>query len=57
MKVIFPSKPVWYHAHAQVRNETLNAPVAIAQDIVLQPFVCTILRAKLLANALELFLF
>ena len=48
---------VWYHAYAQVSSESLIAPVAKAQDIVLQPFERTILRAKLLAANLEPFIF
>ena len=42
-----PSRPVWYHAHAQISNESLSASVALAQDTVLQPFERTMLRAKL----------
>ena len=40
MKIIIraPSEPVWYNAHAQVSNDSLSTSVAIAQDIVLQPF-------------------
>ena len=58
MKVIVraPSKSVWYLAHAQVNKMSLNASVAIAQDIVLQPFERTILRANLLVDNLELFI-
>ena len=58
MKVIVraPSKPVWYHAHAQVNNMSLSASVAIAQDVVLQPFERTILRANLLVDNLEIFI-
>ena len=51
------SKPVRYHAYAQVSNESLNASVAIAEHVVLQPFECTILHAKLLADNLEPFIF
>ena len=59
MKVIIraPSEPVWYHARAQVSNESLNSSVAIAQDVVLQPFERAILRAKLLVDNLESFMF
>ena len=59
MKIIIraPSEPVWYHAHAQVSNESLSTSVAIAQDIALQPFERAIVRAKLLANDLEPFMF
>ena len=59
MKVIVraPSEPVWYHAHAQVSNESLNSSVAIAQDVVLQPFERAILRARLLVDNLEPFMF
>ena len=59
MKVIVRahSKPVWYHAHAQVNNESPNSSVAIAQDVVLQPFERAILRAKLLVDNLEPFMF
>ena len=52
-----PSEPVWYHAHAQVSNESLNSSVAIAQDVVLQPFERAILRANLLVDNLEAFIF
>ena len=59
MKVIVraPSEPVWYHAHTQVSNESLNSSVAIAQDVVLQPFERAILRAQLLVDNLEPFMF
>ena len=59
MKIIIraPSKPVWYHAHAQVSNESLSTSVAIAQDVVLQHFERANLRAKSLANKLEPFMF
>ena len=59
MKIIIraPSEPVWYHAHAQVSNESLSTSVAIAQDIVLRPFERAIVRAKLLADDLEPFMF
>ena len=59
MKVIVraPSEPVWYHAYAQVSNESLNLSVAIAQDVVLQPFERAILRARLLIDNLEPFMF
>ena len=59
MKIIIraPSEPVWYHAHAQISNESHSTSLAIAQDIVLQPFERTIVRAKLLADDLEPFMF
>ena len=40
-----------------MRNESLSTSVTIAQDIVLQPFERVIVRAKLLANDLEPFMF
>ena len=46
-----------YHAHAHVSSESLNPPVAIPQDVVLQPFERVILRAKLLIDNLEPFMF
>ena len=52
-----PSRPLWFHAHAQVSNESLSASVALAQDTILQPFECTILRAKLLVDNLEPYIF
>ena len=52
-----PSEPVWYHAHTQVSNEALSPSVAYAQDVVLQPFEGSILRAKLIADNLEPFMF
>ena len=57
MKIIVrsPSEPVWYHAHAQVSDESLNSSVATAEDVILQPFERAILRAKLLASNLEPF--
>ena len=42
---------------AQVCNESLSTSVAISQDIVLQPFERAIVRAKLLADDLEPFMF
>ena len=59
MKVLVraPSKPVWYHAHTQVSNETLSAPVATAQDTVLQPIERKILRAKLIVDDVDPFIF
>ena len=59
MKVIVraPSEPVWYHAHAKVSSDSLNLSVAISQDVVLQPFERTILRAELLVDNLEPFMF
>ena len=45
-----PTRPVWYHAHTQVSNETLSSPVMLAQDVVLQPFERTILKTKLATN-------
>ena len=59
MKVVVrtPFRPVWYHAHAHVSNESLSASVALAQDTVLQPFERTILRAKLLVHNLEPYVF
>ena len=38
-------------------NETLSSPVVLAQDVVIQPFERTILKAKLATNDLELFAF
>ena len=59
MKVVVraPSRPVWYHEHAQVSSESLSASVALAQDTVLQPLERTILRAKLLVDNLESYVF
>ena len=59
MKVIVraPSEPVCNPAHTQVSNKSLNSSVAIAQDVVLQPFERAILRAKLLVDNLEPFMF
>ena len=59
MRVIVraPSEPVWYHTHAKVSSELLNSSVAIAQDVILQPFERAILRAKLLVDNLEPFMF
>ena len=59
MKVVVraPSRPVWYHAHAQVSNQSLSASVTLAQDTVLQPFESTISRAKLLVDNLEPYVF
>ena len=36
MKVVVraPTRPVWYHAHTQVSNESLNSLVVLAQDAV-----------------------
>ena len=52
-----PSHPVWRHAHTQVSSQSLSASVALAQDTVLQPFELIILRAKLLIDNLEPYLF
>ena len=59
MKVVVRARtgPVWYHAHTQVSNETLNSPKVLAQDVVLQPFERTILKAILVSNDLESFAF
>ena len=55
--VCAPSRPVWYHAHAQVSSEELPASVALAQNSVSQPIERTTLRTKLLVNNLEPYAF
>ena len=51
------SQPVWCHAHTQISSDSLSASVALAQVTVLQPFERTILRAKLLVDNLEPYIF
>ena len=52
-----PSRPVWFHAHAQLRNESIAISVALAQDNILKPFERTILRAILLVDNVEPYIF
>ena len=55
MKVVVraPTRPMWYHAHAQVSDEFKKIPVALAQNVILQPFERAILKAKLLTDNLD----
>ena len=59
MKIVVraPVKPVWHHAHTQVGDDSLATPVALENDIVLQPFERTVVKAKLLIDNLEPLIF
>ena len=57
MKIVVraPAKPVWHHAHAQTRDESLSSTVVLDQDVVLQPFERAVPRAKVVTSDLEAF--
>ena len=59
MKVIThaPSRPVWYHAHTHLSNESLFASDAPAKDTVLQSFERDFSRANLLVDNLDSYIF
>ena len=59
MKIVVraPVKPVWHHAHTQVGDVSVATTVALDNDLVLQPFERTVVRAKLITNELELLIF
>ena len=59
MKIVVraPVKPVWHHAHTQVGDASLNTPIALDSDLVLQPFERTVSKAKLVTDALESLIF
>ena len=48
-----PVKPVWHHAHAQVGDSDVAIPVALAQEVVLQPFERMVARASVVTTKLE----
>ena len=59
MKIVVraPVKPVWHHAHAQVGATSIATPVALDSDLILQPFERTVVKAKLITDALEPLIF
>ena len=52
-----PVKPVWHHAHAQVGDSDVAIPVALAQEVELQPFERMVARASVVATKLEPLIF
>ena len=52
-----PVKPVWHHAHAQVGDSDVAIPVALAQEVVLQPFERMVARASVVTTKLEPLIF
>ena len=59
MKIVVraPVKPVWHHAHTQVGDASVATPVALDNDLVLQPFEQRVVKAKLVTNDLEPLIF
>ena len=52
-----PVKPVWHHAHVQVGDSDVAIPVALAQEVVLQPFERMVARASVVTTKLEPLIF
>ena len=52
-----PVKPVWHHAHTQVGDSTTAIPVALAQEVVLQPIERRVARANVVTTKLEPLIF
>ena len=53
MVVRVPVQPMWHHAHTQVGDSSLAVPVALDNDLVLQPFECAVVKAKVITDNLE----
>ena len=53
MVVRVPVQPMWHHAHTQVGDSSLVVPVALDNDLVLQPFEYAVVKAKVITNNLE----
>ena len=59
MKIVVraPVKPVWHHAHTEVGDASVATPVALDNDLVLQPFERAVVKAKLVTNEFEPLIF
>ena len=59
MKIVVraPVKPVWHHAHTQVGDASVATSVALDNDLVLQPFERTVVKAQLITDELEPLIF
>ena len=50
-------KPVWHHAHTQVSDPSVATSVALDNDLILQPFERTVVKAKVVTDDLEPLIF